>query len=113
MHFIFAQAKAPGNRTKKRGRKYRKKRRFALNFYSVVKYLTQFDTILIFGNPAIERGVLLLSFFFGLYLSSHATAIELLPVFVAAVFPANDCAFLVVRFQGVRREVRPIPQPCL
>lgn len=47
----------------KRGLKYRKKRRFALNFYCVVKYLTQFDTILIFGNPAIERGVLLLSFF--------------------------------------------------
>ena len=60
---------------KKRGQKNRKKRHFALDFYSVVKSLTQFDTVLIFGNPAIERGVLLLFFSFaGVYLSSHATA---------------------------------------
>lgn len=60
---------------KKRGQKNRKKRHFALDFYSVVNSLTQFDTVLIFGNPAIERGVLLLFFSFaGVHLLSHATA---------------------------------------
>lgn len=60
---------------KKRGQENRKKRHFALDFYSVVNSLTQFDTVLIFGNPAMERGVLLLFFSFaGVYLSSHSTA---------------------------------------